>query len=186
MVVESDQVPPNHYLRFGVVPRIYRFAALGIATVLGVAAMAVNISTAYTLASGHGAAADILFPMAYTAGVVTVGYVLCYRMVYWIDVRAGRLSWRTPLRKGILPISTVRLVTSGRGLSTHYIWICTDRQRLMLGPGIPSLRFGERLTHLYPAIRLQIDDGTRQWLQMQKPLIKIIPWASQMVREGTD
>jgi hypothetical protein len=186
MEVKGDQVAPNHYLRFGLAPRMYRFGVLGIMACLGIAAVVMDTSSVHAAVTGRNTVQDVSFALVFTIIVVLAGYQVAYRMVYFVEVRAGHLSWRTPVRKGTIPIGSVRAVCSGKNLARGWLWISTDHGRLWLGPGIHYLWFAERLTSLYPTIRLEVDGATRSILEAQRPFTRILPWASRTVREGTD
>jgi hypothetical protein len=174
----------DHYLRYA----LYRFYCTQVLLTLGVfAAAAVFVDTAAVVGLGSAGAAPppIWFALFFTACVLWVEYWFGFRIVYWIEARADRLTWRTALLSGSLPVSEVRSIYSSALLSGMWV-VRTARGRILLFPTRYFPQFADRMGNLYPGIDMRVGRLSRFSARLSGRFPSGGRWTSMILEEGDE
>lgn len=174
----------NHYLRYALY-RFYRTQIVLTLAVFAVAAVFVDIAAMVGLGSAGAAPLPIWFALFFTACVLWIEYWFGFRIVYWIEARGDRLTWRTPLLSGSLPVSEVRSIYSSALLSGMGV-VRTTRGRILLFPTQYFPQFADRMRDLYPGINVRAGRLSRFSARLSGRFPSGGRWTSMILEEGDE
>ena len=144
----------SHYLRYSLYS-FWRLQILATLSVFAIGAVFLDLSAITGVASQDGQRPPALFAAFFTFGVLWLTYWFGFRIVYWLEVRNGRMKWKTPLRSGSVDVTEIRSVGTWKLLSGIGS-IKTTNGRIVVFPTqyLPTL--GDRMQQLFPSIEVNV------------------------------
>ena len=177
----------NHYIRYS----LYRFFRVQIRLMLGafaVAAIILDVVAAKGSQGGTNGPPLIVFAAFYTFCVAWAAYWFGLRIVFWLEIRDGKLSWRSGIRSGSVPVSDIRRISTSKLMSGMGV-IRTLNGRVFVWPTQHYPAFADRMGQLYPDIDVRVGKLARFGARMTghfAPKANSGSWWSMVFEEGDD
>jgi hypothetical protein len=135
-------------------PSYYRFQVL--------ITFGIFVVVSASLGGAGYARQSLSFALLWTAILIWNGYWFLLRIVYQVEVGAGVLSWRAPLRSGQVPVTEVVAIRPS-SLAGHIVQ--TRRGKIVVAFSTMGFdEFGAALRALEPSISVRVG-----WLRPPRP-----------------